>query len=308
MTSCTNPPLFYLCVIGLWLLQTETTCHASTMTSHIQPLSVHITYHVAGLWLFHTKTTCHASTMTSHIQPLSVHITYHIAGLWLLQTKTTCHVSTMTSHIQPLFVHITYHIAGLWLLQTKVACHASEMTSHIQPLSVYITYPVQTKVVLAWCFPLQGWHQKPSSSTPTLSLSLSFTHLHATPPPPNKHTCKFYDQRAAGSIDNRPSSTQTPILQLPTPTTITPTQAPHQQVTWLPLLLVLISDAYTVVALSSLARIFGACLTVHSLPVLFFFLSGDQITHTNSTFYTRIGPQWLSEPTPTSLGQRCMHV
>ena len=28
---------------------------------------------------------------------------------------------------------------------------------------------------------------------------------------------------------------------------------------------------------------------------VFFFLSGDQLAHTNSTFYARISPQWLSE-------------
>ena len=39
-------------------------------------------------------------------------------------------------------------------------------------------------------------------------------------------------------------------------------------------------------------------LTIYSPPALFFFssffLSGDQLAHTNSPFSTRIGPQWLS--------------
>ena len=82
----------------------------------------------------------------------------------------------------------------------------------------------------------------------------------------------------------------------------------------------------------------------HSFPVCafffpFFFSSEDQLMHTNSILYARIGPQWLSElgqlwpcsltrcvrarfrigsltmpgqrhsqPTPTSLGQGCMRV
>ena len=31
------------------------------------------------------------------------------------------------------------------------------------------------------------------------------------------------------------------------------------------------------------------------LLILFFFLSGDKLAHTNSTLYARIGPRWLSE-------------
>ena len=57
---------------------------------------------------------------------------------------------------------------------------------------------------------------------------------------------------------------------------------------------------------SSHARIWGECLTIHSLPVPFFgvaFLSGDQLAHTNSTLYAAIGPQWLSE-----LGRLCSHL
>ena len=40
-----------------------------------------------------------------------------------------------------------------------------------------------------------------------------------------------------------------------------------------------------VVAFSSRVRILGACLTIYSLPALFFFffLSGDKLAHINST-------------------------
>ena len=58
-----------------------------------------------------------------------------------------------------------------------------------------------------------------------------------------------------------------------------------------------------VVAFSSLARIWGECSTIRSpsalfkLFILFFYssLSGDSLTHTNSTLYARNSPQWLSE-------------
>ena len=45
------------------------------------------------------------------------------------------------------------------------------------------------------------------------------------------------------------------------------------------------------------ARIWGEGSVIHSKPTLFFFffLSGDQLAHTNSTLYARIGPQWLSK-------------
>ena len=85
-------------------------------------------------------------------------------------------------------------------------------------------------------------------------------------------------------------------------------------------------------------RIWGK---IHWFPAcaFFFFLSGDQFVHTNSTVYARIGSQWLSEqrwlwpsvpwwvacelvsllgshtmpgqhsqPTPTLLGQGCLDV
>ena len=43
---------------------------------------------------------------------------------------------------------------------------------------------------------------------------------------------------------------------------------------------------------SSLARILGECLIIHSLLALFFFFqSGYQLAHTKSTLYARIGPQ-----------------
>ena len=35
---------------------------------------------------------------------------------------------------------------------------------------------------------------------------------------------------------------------------------------------------------SSFARILGQGFTIHSLPALFFFSSGDQLAHTNFTF------------------------
>ena len=96
-----------------------------------------------------------------------------------------------------------------------------------------------------------------------------------------------------------------------------------------------------VVAFSSLARIWGECLINHSLPVLFFFFFKVEISsctliplfrpgsiHSGSASrdesdqafpdelcaslfpdrsHTMPG-QWHSQPTPTSLGQRCMHV
>ena len=49
-----------------------------------------------------------------------------------------------------------------------------------------------------------------------------------------------------------------------------------------------------VVAFSSLARILGEGLTIHSPPTLFFFFwSGDQLVPINPTFQARIYPQWL---------------
>ena len=47
-------------------------------------------------------------------------------------------------------------------------------------------------------------------------------------------------------------------------------------------------------------RILWECSAIHSLPALFFsffffFWSEDQLAQPNSTLYTRIGPQWLSE-------------
>ena len=54
------------------------------------------------------------------------------------------------------------------------------------------------------------------------------------------------------------------------------------------------------VAVSSLARIWGESLAIRSPPALsfFFFLffkDGDQLAHTDSTLQARISLQWLSE-------------
>ena len=47
---------------------------------------------------------------------------------------------------------------------------------------------------------------------------------------------------------------------------------------------------------SSLARIWGDCLTIHSpLAPFFSFFRGDLLARTNSTLYARISPQWFSE-------------
>ena len=52
-----------------------------------------------------------------------------------------------------------------------------------------------------------------------------------------------------------------------------------------------------VVAISSLARNLGKNLRFIPRPrfLFFFFLSGDQLMHTSSTFQARIRPLWLSE-------------
>ena len=51
-----------------------------------------------------------------------------------------------------------------------------------------------------------------------------------------------------------------------------------------------------VVALSSLARFWGECPTIHSPPALFFlfFLSGDRFEYASFTLSARESPQWLS--------------
>ena len=95
----------------------------------------------------------------------------------------------------------------------------------------------------------------------------------------------------------------------------------------------------TVVVASSLLGGFWGKARRFPTCAFFFFLTGDQLAHTNSTLYARIGPQWLSErrrlwpsvsrrvacepvslidshsmpgqhsqPTPTSLGRGCMRV
>ena len=51
-------------------------------------------------------------------------------------------------------------------------------------------------------------------------------------------------------------------------------------------------------AFSSLAGTLGKASTIHARRRLFFFFffrSGDQIAHTNLTFWDRISPQWLSQ-------------
>ena len=59
--------------------------------------------------------------------------------------------------------------------------------------------------------------------------------------------------------------------------------------------MVVVVVVVVVVAFSSLVRILGECSTINSLTVIFFFFSGDYLTHTNSTLYARIGQRWLSE-------------
>ena len=49
------------------------------------------------------------------------------------------------------------------------------------------------------------------------------------------------------------------------------------------------------VALSSLARVFGECSTIHYPPELFFFFFKLELPHIISTLYARIRPQWLIE-------------
>ena len=55
------------------------------------------------------------------------------------------------------------------------------------------------------------------------------------------------------------------------------------------------SGCLVVVAFSSLAGIFEECSTIRSPACAFFFLSGDEPSHTDPTLYARISPQWLSE-------------
>ena len=131
--------------------------------------------------------------------------THYIPHCWTVITSDKNNLSCFYNDITHPTPVCTHYIPCCWTVVTSdkssLSCFCNDIT-HPTPVCLHYI-PCANKGCSCLEFSVTGmtseailFHNHPRS--------LSFTHLHATPspPPPNKHTCKFYDQRAAGSINN----------------------------------------------------------------------------------------------------------